>query len=97
MATLDGRPVLQVPHAETSLTNYDKQLRVVLGGIRSLGNAANVQASELTVGDSMVTDIKRLPERDDQALVYVINLSRPTTYSLAGLGSPGRIVIDIIK
>lgn len=97
MATLDGKPVLQVPHAETSLTNYDKQLRVVLGGIRSLGDAANVQASELTVGDSMVTDIKRLPERDDQALVYIVNLSRPTTYSLAGLGSPGRIVIDIMK
>ncbi len=97
MATPGGRPLLQVPHAQASLSADGRQVKVVLGGIRSLGSSANVEATQLRTGDSLVTAIDRLPAKDDQSLIYGFNLSRPSTYSLAGLGSPGRIVIDISK
>ncbi len=96
MATAGGQPVLQVPHAEASLSG-DKQIKVVLGGIRSLGNSASVNQTNLAVGDSLVASITRLPEKDDQALVYGINLNKPATFALAGIGDPGRIVVDIMK
>ncbi|MFA6001626.1 MAG: hypothetical protein WC828_05870 [Thermoleophilia bacterium] len=95
MATSDGKPVLQVPHAEASINS--STLRVVLGGIRSISDSPSVTTRENIIGDTMVKSISRTTESDDQALVYEINLSKPTTYSLAGLGSPGRIVIDINK
>jgi len=95
MATPDGKPVLQVPHAEASING--PSLRVVLGGIRSLGDSPSVTSRENIIGDTMVKSIRRTTESDDQALVYEISLSQPTTYSLAGLGSPGRIIIDINK
>ncbi len=97
MATPDGKPLLQVPHAQAALSTDGKQVKVVLGGIRSIGSSANAKAKELKAGDSLVSTIDRLPESDDQALVYGINLSKASTYALAGLGSPGRIVIDIAK
>ncbi|MFA5801845.1 MAG: hypothetical protein WC911_05140 [Thermoleophilia bacterium] len=95
MATPDGKPVLQVPHAEASINGTS--LRVVLGGIRSLGSSPSVTTSDNVIGDTMVKSINRTKESDDQALVYEITLAQPTTYSLAGLGSPGRIIIDIVK
>lgn len=97
MATLDGQPVLQVPHAEASMEPGNKQIKLVLGGIRSLGASANVSASEVSVGDDLVLALRRVPSYDDQALVYLIDLARPSSYSLLGLGSPGRIVIDVAK
>lgn len=97
MGTPDGELVLQVPHADASMSPDHKQVRVILGGIRSIGAAGNVTANNLEVGDPLVKTIKRLPESDDQALVYSIELAAPATYSLAGIGAPGRIVIDIIK
>ena len=97
MGTPDGQPVMQVPHAEASMSADHKQINVVLGGIRSIGTSENVTSSDLDVGDSLVMSIKRLPAKDDQSLTYAIELSRPAVYSLAGLGSPGRIVIDINK
>lgn len=95
MATPDGKPVLQVPHAEASINGTS--LRVVLGGIRSLGSSPSVTTSDNVIGDTIVKSINRTKESDDQALVYEITLAQPSTYSLAGLGSPGRIIIDIIK
>lgn len=97
MGTSEGEPMLQAPHAETSLEEDGKQLRVLLGGIRSISDNPNAQAEEITVDDQLVTSIRRVPYQDDQALLYIIDLSHPATYALAGLGSPGRIVIDIIK
>lgn len=97
MGTAEGEPVLQVPHAETSLSQDGKTIKVILGGIRSIGNSPNVTSGELIVGDSLVTSIKRIPSMDDQAMIYEIVMSRPATYALAGLGSPGRVVIDITK
>lgn len=95
MATPDGKPVLQVPHAEASINGTT--LRVVLGGIRSISDSPSVTSMDNVIGDTMVKSMKRTTESDDQALVYEITLAQPTTYSLAGLGSPGRIVIDIVK
>lgn len=95
MATPDGKPVLQVPHAESFING--SSLRVVLGGIRSISDSPSVTSMDNIIGDTMVKSIKRTTESDDQALVYEISLSKPTTYSLAGLGSPGRIVIDVNK
>lgn len=97
MGTSEGVPMLQIPHAEASLEEDGTQLRVLLGGIRSISDKANAQASELSVGNDLVTSIRRIPSQDDQALLYVVDLSRPATYALAGVGSPGRIVIDIMK
>jgi hypothetical protein len=97
MGTPDGEPLLQIPHAEASMSPDGKQVRVVLGGIRSIGSSGNVTSPSLNVGDPVVKTIQRLPEGDDQALVYAIELTKPSTYALAGLGSPGRIVIDITK
>ena len=97
MGTSDGKPVLQVPHADATMSVDQKLIRVVLGGIRSISSNANVAASSLNVSDTEVLTIKRLSESDDQALVYSIELAAPATYSLAGLGSPGRIVVDVTK
>jgi CO/xanthine dehydrogenase Mo-binding subunit len=97
LATPEGEPVLQVPHAETMLTPDGRVLKITISGIRSIGSNANANATDLAVGGSLVTSIKRIPSMDDQALIYEINLQQPTTYALAGLGSPGRIVIDIMK
>jgi len=69
----------------------------VLGGIRSISDSPSVTAREIPVGDTTVTSIRRTAESDDQALVYEISLAKPATFSLAGLGSPGRIIIDINK
>lgn len=95
MGTPDGQPVVQPPHAEASING--STIRVVLGGIRSISDNPNVTAKDLAVGDPLVTSINRTNEGDDQALVYNIVLTQPTTYSLAGLGSPGRIIVDITK
>ncbi len=97
MATPDGRPLLQVPHAQASLSGDGKSIRVVLGGIRSLGDSARVHTDELKVGGGLVTTIDRLPALDDQSVVYGIYVTKPVTFALAGIGSPGRIVVDIIK
>jgi len=97
MGTPEGDLVLQVPHADASMSADGKQIKVILGGIRSIGSSANVTSSSLEPGDLVVKTITRLPEGDDQALVYSIELASPATYSLAGLGSPGRIVLDITK
>lgn len=97
MGTPEGDLVLQVPHADASMSADGKQIKVILGGIRSIGSTVNVTSSALEPGDPVVLAIKRLPEGDDQALVYSIELASPSTYSLAGLGSPGRIVVDITK
>jgi hypothetical protein len=97
MATPDGRPLLQVPHAQASLSGDGKSIRVVLGGIRSLGDSARVHTDELKVGGGLVTTIDRLPALDDQSVVYGIYVTKPASFALAGIGSPGRIVVDIIK
>ena len=97
MATPDGRPLLQVPHAQASLSGDGKSIRVMLGGIRSLGDSARVHTDELKVGGGLVTTIDRLPALDDQSVVYGIYVTKPVTFALAGIGSPGRIVVDIIK
>lgn len=97
MATPDGEPVLQSPRAEASMVSGGTQIRVILGGVRSISDSPNVTGSDVAIGDSLVVSLKRLPESDDQALVYAINLSRPSTYFLAGVGAPGRIVVDVMK
>lgn len=97
MGTPEGELVLQVPHADTTMSADGKQIKVVLGGIRSMSSNASVTSASLDPGDPFVTSIRRLPESDDQALVYSIDLASPGAYSLAGLGSPGRIVVDITK
>ena len=97
VGTPDGQSILQVPHAESSMSADHKQVKVVVGGIRSIGASTSVNSTSLSLGDTLVKTIKRLPESDDQALVYSIELASPSTYSLAGVGSPGRIIIDINK
>lgn len=97
MGTPEGELVLQVPHADATMSADGKQIKVVLGGIRSMSSNASVTSTSLDPGDPFVISIRRLPEADDQALVYSIELASPGTYSLAGLGSPGRIVVDITK
>ncbi|MHB0866720.1 MAG: AMIN-like domain-containing (lipo)protein [Thermoleophilia bacterium] len=97
MSTSGGEPVLQVPHAEASMSSDGKTIRVVLGGIRSLGSNPNAEAAEISTGDPFVSSIKRITAMDDQSLTYEIHLQAQSTYALAGLGSPGRIVIDIQK
>lgn len=97
MGTPEGDLILQVPHADATMSADGKQIKVVLGGIRSIGSNQSVTSTSLDPGDSFVTSIERLLEGDDQALVYSIELASPATYSLAGLGSPGRIVVDITK
>ncbi|MHB9112744.1 MAG: hypothetical protein ACYC4D_09005 [Thermoleophilia bacterium] len=97
MGTPEGELVLQVPHADATMSADGRQIRVVLGGIRSISSRQSVTSASLDPGDPYVKSIKRLPEGDDQALVYSIELASPATYSLAGLGSPGRIVVDITK
>lgn len=100
MGTPDGQQVLQIPPANATLSKDGKELKVVLNGIRSIGPSSSVTSDSLAVGDPVVTAIKRskdVNDRDDQAQVYIIELAAPATYSLAGLGSPGRIVIDINK
>ncbi len=97
MATPDGQPLLQIPHAETSMAPDRKQIRVLIGGIRSVSSSPNVKAQKVQIGDSLVTSMTLVSAKDDQSRIYDINLSRPSSYALAGLGSPGRIVIDILK
>jgi len=97
MGTPEGTLITQVPHADATMSPDGKQVKVVLGGIRSISDASNVTSTSLDIGDTEVTTIKRLPAQDDQALIYTIDLAKPSTYALAGLGSPGRIVIDITK
>ncbi len=97
MGTPEGEPMLQAPHAETSLEADGTELRILLGGVRSISDNPKAQDGELTIGDELVTSMSRVPSQDDQALLYVVKLSRPATYALAGLGSPGRIVVDIMK
>lgn len=95
MTTSSGEPVLQVPHAQSSLSPDGKTIQVILGGIRSLGSKPNATAADLPIGDPLVKGIKRVPSMDDQSLIYEIQLTQQTNYALAGIGSPGRIVIDI--
>lgn len=95
--TPEGEPVLQVPHAETTPTPDGRTIRLTISGVRSIGSAANANATEIPVNNSFITNITRAPSMDDQALIYEIHLKQATTYALAGLGSPGRIVIDVIK
>lgn len=97
MGTAEGEPMLQPPHADASLEENGTQLRVLLGGIRSISDNPNAQSEEIPIENDLVTAVRRVPSGDDQALLYVVELSRPSTYALAGLGSPGRIVVDIIK
>ena len=100
MGTPDGQLMLQVPSANATLSKNGKELKVVLNGIRSIGSGGSVTSDSLAVGDPVVTAIRRsqdVNDRDDQSQVYIIELATPVTYSLAGLGSPGRIVIDINK
>jgi hypothetical protein len=97
MGTSDGQPVLQIPHAEASLEEGGTKIKVLLSGVRSISHNPNAEATNLSVGNDLVTSIERFPTYDDQLLGFTINLSRPATFSLAGLGSPGRIVIDIVK
>ena len=94
---IPGSDLARVPRADASMTPDHKQVKVILSGIRSLGSSANVTASSLNVGDSVVTSMTRVPSGDDQAIIYDIDLSKATSYSLAGLDSPGRIVVDITK
>ncbi len=97
MATPDGKPLLQVPHAQASLSGDGKSIRVALGGIRSLGGSARVHTDELKVGGSLVTTIDQIHAPDDQTVIYDIHITKPSAFALAGIGSPGRIVVDIIK
>ncbi len=97
MGTPDGQAVLQVPHADASMSADKTKIKVILGGIRSIGTNANVTTASLDVGDTLVKTIKRIPSGDDQALEYEIDLAGAGAYSLAGVGSPGRIIIDINK
>ena len=97
MATPNGQPLLQIPHAEASMTPDKKQIRVMIDGIRSVSSSPTVKAQKVQIGDSLVTSMTRESAKDDQSRTYDINLSRPSSYALAGLGSPGRIVIDILK
>jgi hypothetical protein len=97
MATGDGKPALQVPHAETSVSEDGLSIRVVLSGIRSIGSTDSVKAENIDIGDTVVTSLNRLKEGDDQALVYNIKLSKPANYALAGIGDPGRVVVDVMK
>jgi len=97
MGTSDGQLILQPPHADSSMSPDQKQITVILGGIRSLGSNETVTAQGLDIGDSLVVRMDRLRAEDDQSLVYTIDLSQASTYSLAGLGSPGRIIIDVNK
>ena len=97
MATPDGKPLLQVPHAQAALSPDGKSIKIALGGIRSLSDSPGLHVDELKVESAPVTTIDRLPALDDQTLVYDINISRPSAFALAGIGSPGRIVVDIIK
>ncbi|MDO8735642.1 MAG: hypothetical protein Q7K29_00965 [Thermoleophilia bacterium] len=97
MGTPEGDQVLQVPHADATMSADGTQIKVVLGGIRSIGTNESVTSSSLDLGDPVVTTLKRLQQSDDQSLAYSIELASPSTYSLAGLGSPGRIVVDITK
>lgn len=97
MGTPEGDQILQVPHADASMSADGKRITVILGGIRSIGSSESVTSASLEPGDPFIKTIERLPAADDQALVYSIELESPTTYSLAGLGSPGRIVVDITK
>ena len=87
----------QVPRADATMSADHKQVNVVLSGIRSLGSGANVTAKSLNVGDSVVKTVTRVPSGDDQAMIYEIDLSKATVYSLSGLASPGRIIVDITK
>ncbi len=97
MGTADGQLLMQAPHAETSLEDDGRQVRVLLGGVRSISDKANVRADELKINDDLVLSLKRMPAHDDQSLLYSIQLSRPAAYALGGLSAPGRIVIDIMK
>ncbi len=97
LGTSDGEMMMQTPHAEGSLEEDGRQVRVLLGGVRSISDNPNAQATDLTIDNDLVVSIKRMPSQDDQALLYAIDLSRPATYSLNSLGFPGRIVVDIMK
>jgi hypothetical protein len=97
VGTPEGDLVLQTPHADASMSADGMQIFVTIGGIRSISSSPNVTSTSLELGDPVVTTLKRLQQRDDQSLAYSIDLASPTTYSLAGLGSPGRIVVDITK
>lgn len=97
MTATDGKQVTEVPHANATMSADGKQVSVILGGIRGLGSNANVATANLSVGDTVVASMQRIPSGDDQALIYNINLAKASTYSLSGLDSPGRIVVDIMK
>lgn len=97
MTTTDGKQVTEVPHANATMSADGKQVSVILGGIRGLGNNADVTTANLSVGDAVVVSMQRVPSGDDQALIYNINLAKASTYTLSGLDSPGRIVVDITK
>jgi len=97
MGTSEGDLLLQVPHADASMSADGTQITVTLGGIRSIGSSESVTSSSLESGDLFVKAFKRMPAADDQALVYYIELESSSTYSMTGLGSPGRIIVDITK
>ena len=97
LATPDGQPLLQIPRAHAVVSPDGKQIQVFLDGIRSVGPDPKLAAGELQISDSVVASIGTLPPKDDQSRAYGVNLTRPANYALAGLGSPGRIVVDVIK
>ena len=97
MGTADGEMMLETPHAECSPEEGGRQVRVLLGGVRSISDNPNAQATDLAIDDDLVVSVKRMSSQDDQAMLYAIDLSRPATYSLSSLGAPGRIVVDIRK
>lgn len=97
LGTADGEPVIEAPHAQAFMSDDGRTVTLVLGGIRAIGSNPNAAAGELPISDTLINSIKRVPSMDDQALVYAISLSQPATYSLAGVDSPGRIVVDIHK
>lgn len=94
--TSDGQ-VLQAPYAETVMSAEQDEVTVTLGGIRGIGANPTLLAEEIDIGDSMVLSLQPVPSYDDQALVYKIKLAGPATYSLASLGDPGRVIVDIYK
>ncbi|MEW6019533.1 MAG: hypothetical protein AB1760_15845 [Pseudomonadota bacterium] len=95
ISTTGGEAVTQAPHADASLSADGRTVSIILGGMRGIGDQPNAQAASMPVGHPLVTSITKVPAFDDQALIYDIELAAPATYSLASLGSPGRVIIDI--
>ena len=97
LATTSGAIVEQQPHADAVMSGAGTEVEVTLGGIRGISDNPNAVAQQITVGDTLVTSIDRVPSMDDQAMIYSINLAEPSTYSLSSLSSPGRVIVDIYR